>query len=72
MCMTFKCDQVEEFQIELGGVNFTPVILAKDMTAPSLTKSTTPKVLASQHDFCLFENGYLNECTAGICLLQSS
>jgi len=38
--------QVEEFHIELGGVNFTPVILAKDMNTPNLTKGTTPKVQA--------------------------
>lgn len=42
MCMK-KCDQVEEFHIELGGVNFTPVILAKDMNTPNLI---TPKVLS--------------------------
>ncbi|KAG0575986.1 hypothetical protein KC19_5G046100 [Ceratodon purpureus] len=37
-------EQVEEFHIELGGVNFTPVILAKDLQPPNLMKTTTPKV----------------------------
>ncbi|XP_024375976.1 elongator complex protein 5 [Physcomitrium patens] len=37
-------EQVEEFFIELVGVNFSPVTLVKDMNPPTVMKTTTPKV----------------------------
>lgn len=44
-------DQVEEFFIELVGVNFSPVTLVKDMNPPTVMKTTTPKVETFQHAF---------------------
>lgn len=37
-------EQVEEFEVELDGVNFSPVMLVKDMTTPNVSKGITPKV----------------------------